>query len=291
MLHRLHRLSYPTEKDFFRKLIRRFSGALTCIESDSELIARACILPDLEWEETKTYSEGVSSTLTKSLKSVVTVGGLRASDLTGVFGIFKGITERASRDSATPAISLEDLAKWASEQSALIANLEITSQEKYECARRVLYLGGSTADLPIALTSSGWKSDQRLSEWASSIQQIVLVDHRRLRQWEEKFGEVELLDNVLVTDTSHGDFCQLKFSGSIRRWPQSRFPDFPELLNIYKSTLASAVVSTLARAWSASADEILRTSGRDALRLCEREIARSQKISLRDRSYSLRRPD
>ena len=51
---------------------------------------------------------------------VVTVGGLRTSELYGIVGILVGTTTKLARDISIPIIDEVSIAKWASEQAKLI---------------------------------------------------------------------------------------------------------------------------------------------------------------------------
>jgi len=126
-------------------------------DSDGVPVGRACIgLGDRR-------RSGVS---TAPLRGTVTVGGLAACDLRGIAGVLSGTSERAARDYATPIVSGEILAAWATEQALLVPSLYDSPEDQMDCATVIKRCGGQTAGLPVAKYERAYVSMEEISAMA-----------------------------------------------------------------------------------------------------------------------------
>src|SRR5207248_2397326 len=82
----------------------------------SMLFGRACVYP-------------IPSFYRKA--GVVTVGGFRATEISGIAGLLVGEAQTVSRDSALPIVPSAVLRHWASEQATLLAASELSAREKH----------------------------------------------------------------------------------------------------------------------------------------------------------------
>jgi hypothetical protein len=109
---------------------------------DGVTVGRACI-------GLRGYHKGGVRPLS-ALQGVVTVGGLRACNLSGIAGVLLGSSERAARDYAIPIVSASALSEWATEQALIVPRLYGNPEDQMECAVIIRRCGGQTAKLPVA---------------------------------------------------------------------------------------------------------------------------------------------
>jgi hypothetical protein len=93
----------------------------------------------------------------------IVVGGLRASDLESINGVLVGRETTVARDEAEAIVSVQELARWATEQASLLGDLPATPHLKAKAAKVVLNCGGDIGELPFARWNRSWvaRSDLR----------------------------------------------------------------------------------------------------------------------------------
>ncbi|HMI08129.1 MAG TPA: hypothetical protein VK528_11320 [Flavobacterium sp.] len=139
---RIQRLFYIS--DFVRPIYRKSNHS-------EEMIARATILKRLPVNND--YSG----------RGIVSVGGLTQSILNRFPGIWVGRNEVASRSTAAPICTYEEVYQWLLEQYELIASAsKLSEEELIEAAILLCSFGVSCKKLPIAKTSSGWRTYEEL---------------------------------------------------------------------------------------------------------------------------------
>ena len=106
---------------------------------------------------------------------VVTVGGLRTSQLNGIVGILVGTTTKLARDISIPIIDEESIAKWASEQAKLIKKSFKENRNMH--AEIIRSCGGDVNDLEIAYSNYGWMNYQQIVERYIQYEEIILLDN------------------------------------------------------------------------------------------------------------------
>ena len=187
----------------------------------------------------------------------VTIGGLRSSRLANIEGIFVGETMTASRNSAIPVITKEQLALWATEQAKLISSSQSEDSMKAKCAEVVLECGGDIGSLPIVC----WGS----SDWLNSEQlRTRLLDKTEFAVcFDGEFNYDEDYDDVLPRDFKSSfeinrDIAIVtKHDGSIlsiggQPWPRSLTG---RSLGWGVSNLSVEVRRVLSEAWGESIEE------------------------------------
>jgi len=187
---------------------------------------------------------------------VVTVGGLRTSELNGIMGILVGTTTKLARDISTPIIDEVSIAKWASEQAKLIKKPMKFSENLL--AEIISSCGGDVNDLPIAYSNDGWMNYKQIVERYPLYEEIILLNDIKYNQEMkdiEKIGYylkckdnvIELEDNVIV----------------VSQKPKTLIygvPDWPFHKESVKLTLYDLVIKALSEAWSLSVEEIIEAS-------------------------------
>ena len=181
----------PKTRDYNRPLARVHSGLLRqIVEEDGRLVGRAAL--DLG---------GYGGF--RAAGAVISVGGLRLSDLRSVSGWLLGTPARATRDSAHIEASGVALTVWAKGQRDLVAALRLPDRAKYSAAENLVGLGIDMGDLPIARIGDDYLTRSQVIEWAARRDIIILLDSDDL----DEFGRLQRVDfyvGVLATSLTSG---------------------------------------------------------------------------------------
>ena len=107
----------------------------------------------------------------------ISVGGLRATNLSFIRGVLIGRETTVSRNEAVILAPPDVLTKWASEQATLINEASLSDEEKVRGAEVVLLFGGEIGDLPFAKWKGEWISTKEMKEALVDLKEItVLLD-------------------------------------------------------------------------------------------------------------------
>ena len=104
------------------------------------------------------------------------MGGLAASELTGIGGVLVGRTDVVARDHAIPEVPVPVLRVWANEQAVLIAASKLTRDHKLGAAGIVMTCGGFPGKLPICTRGDDYLDADQLAELFSTKHEIVVFD-------------------------------------------------------------------------------------------------------------------
>jgi len=175
--------------------------------NNGTLYGRACIYPTAHY-------------LSKA--GAVTVGGFRATEISGIAGLLVGESLTVSRDSAIPTVPAGLLREWASEQARVIAELNLSDAERQRTAVVVLALGGDATPLPIAVRDGGYLSAVELEDLFHDLEEVVIYGYDEIsheddddvtrRRFNDGFEVVTTL--FLVPDRE-----PVLVSAGERRWP------------------------------------------------------------------------
>ncbi len=227
----------PFERLWPREIPEMAQNLRTLVSSSGDVVGRACIHP--------TYA------------GVVAVGGLRACSMRGISGVLVGRPGATRQATVVPVVERQELARWASEQAALLPALVKEPAEQMACAQIVRACGGRLGALPIAEGSSGWMSEQGIAAWDEVPDEVLLVrDHQSGRGpwWRTK---ITLAPNVLVVRMHLPAILDAR---DPTLWPSEEAPA-AEPWRAVLPTLAGAVLEALARAWGVGLDEVVRSTG------------------------------
>ena len=100
----------------------------------------------------------------ESNKGCVSVSGLRANTLRNICGVLIGEVVKVSRDVAKPLVDSQSLAKWATEQSELIADKIQDEEQQAKSAEVILVCGGDVGSLKILRWGMEWLNRQELRD-------------------------------------------------------------------------------------------------------------------------------
>jgi hypothetical protein len=156
---------------------------------------------------------------------VITVGGLRASTLTGICGLLTGQTSVAARDEAAPSCSPVALHRWAQRQVQLLS-AHADRKTQWTFADALARFGADVTALAAGNYKGKYLSIPELATLFRTSSHVFLVDQVIPEEWEDEFPDPV----VVIEERSRLDHPLKKFRGS----------------------LADQVVAALARSWRVS---------------------------------------
>ena len=130
-----------------------------------------------------------------SFEGVVTVDGFQHCSLRGVHGLLAGSATVASRNSAIPLATAEQMARWATDQASLLGQLD--DDDAAHAARTIISAGGMAKQLPVARTCAGWLRYEQLVTFVRDLNEVLLVEI----DWsslEPFLAHLELKPNVIA---------------------------------------------------------------------------------------------
>lgn len=212
-------------------------------DAENNVVARACIV--------------TNNHMKKTLSGIVTVGGLYSCTTSGLFGIFIGKPNTASRNDAEPIVNIQELQRWAAEQSQLVSKIYNEYDDLVGCASIIRSIGADPGNLPIAYSTNGWKNSEEILKWANKYNEVILLQDAAYWLQNQECNEFKLNENVLVVDVGvHGILNSIN---SHLRWPIS-INEYSEEFWFHKRTLVGLVIEILAKSWSVSLEELLSAS-------------------------------
>jgi hypothetical protein len=229
-----------------REVIQTLAANMSTIERDGIPLARICLLPREFFSLVSDFERGC-----------ITVGGLRASSSNQLGGVIAGETTVASRMHGIPLITAPESLAWAAEQADLVKATTTDEVILMEVAEVLHLLGGQTEDLPVAETAAGWLTANDLVTWASSKDEVLILEHSHLRTLRRNVGDIDLDERVIALTTYPPDLISEDIDTS-RQWPGTPLP--PELTSYWWRwdyySLVGLMLLALAEAWSRDADEL-----------------------------------
>ncbi|MCD4846236.1 MAG: ATP-binding protein, partial [Methanosarcinales archaeon] len=228
LLKRVIRLKNIDNHSLTQEYLNILKNHLQLLKNSSgEIVGRACIFNSNSHGK-YLYNYGI-----------VTVGGFRASELSGIVGILLGEPYRASRDIAIPIIEQNILGEWATKQAGLIVTVLSDSERLSNIASVIKCLGGYTGDLPIALSSKGWVSSKDISECKNTPEEVIIVQDASLSLAQKEKGKIILNDNVYAVNVGKPGIFQGSRSSFID-WPEFEIGHNDEYWQFYIYTLVSS---------------------------------------------------
>jgi len=198
---------------------------------------------------------------------VVTVGGLRASTLSGIAGILVGFPLRASRDSAMPFAGSVQMARWATGQAEALANENLDPMIQAEAAKTLVTCDGKVSRLHIAYSAVGWLTPTTLRDFLRKKQKVRIISGEtfRFRVW---FAEIDLDEDVLVISDRNsnilfgGEPSRAKLLALFENWPNISH-SFSERLgarllwNYEVGTPRACLLEAACEAWNADLRDVV----------------------------------
>ena len=175
------------------RLLARVSGA--AFENKEKTSKKPSRLRNLTGLDGTIYGRAMveTSTFRNREKGCISVGGLRASDISLIRGVLIGQAITVSRNKAATAAPVEVLAAWASEQATLICDASLTDEDKARGAEVILLFGGKIGSLPVARWRGEWLSTEEIKELLAASEEVaVLLDYTF--EYDEELDDVHPKD-------------------------------------------------------------------------------------------------
>ncbi len=236
------------EKQFLSKI----SKNMTLIkEDDGSIVGRLLI-----------YMEEYFKKDRISLKGFVTIGGISASELSGLIGVLIGKSARASRDIGVPIVSNKKLKEWASNQAVLLSKLSLDTKTEIECAAVVRNCGGNTSTLKIAYHKNGIINYDQLKEIIkqTNLNKYIVVQDAAISNYEHKNKcKIDFLINVFWVSSGTPVILQTKSIDHYILWPkQETGLDLDEWF--HARSLKGLIIEAFSEISGKTVDEILEYS-------------------------------
>nr|WP_319564593.1 hypothetical protein [uncultured Rhodoferax sp.] len=252
----LNRLTGPLKRGKSSKeyslALTHAAAALRLVKDDrGEPIGRCCV--------TAHSPTLFASSYFHSIEGVVTVGGFRANELTGIAGILTGTSSTAARNIAVPDIHKEVLSSWATEQ----ADLAVKKMRDYvwlaDIASTIRSLGGSTQKLPCAEGVFGWMSPSDIAVRYAKFDEVLLVQDASVSLARRHLTDLVLMPNVLAINV--GLRPVLYSRDNVTDWPElNNAIEIPKDWQFALQTLEGSVIEALTEAWGCSLLSVLAAS-------------------------------
>ena len=192
---------------------------------------------------------------------IVTLGGLRSCELTGLIGIFKGKPARASRDIGIPIISFENLERWATTQARALYNLKLDFETQIECSSVIRVCGGSTEDLKVAYHKTGCLSYPEMKGVISKLDfsKFYIVHDAAIRIYEHDHNcTIDMNQDVIWVAMGTPGILQTRNTEHFIWWPEKGafFGDD----ETFSASLEGLTTQALCEHWECSIPEITSSS-------------------------------
>lgn len=214
-------------------------------EEDDTIVGRACFC----------LVENVRKG--NAISGMVTVDGFGTTELTGIIGVLKGNTEKASRDIAIPVLSQKALDRWIEEQAKLMVSKDLSVEEQIEMASFACALSMKTTDLKIARWKDNYVNYSQIVEIVKTqkYEQYYLVHDATVHIWErDEKKQLDLADNVFVCAMGCPGILQTGKVHAYVRWPSFRTKSARKF---ECAVVEKQVVEAIAEASNSSLDSIL----------------------------------
>lgn len=217
-------------------------------EKDGTIVGRALIMKE-KYNKDATYN----------LHGIVTVGGFRTTELSGLIGIFIGKSDRAARDIGIPIISNQELKEWASSQARIIKNMSLDLDTEMECSQVVRRCGGSTYDLKVAFYKHNAIAYNEIKKIINDIDYdsyFVFSDSSVSLYQREKNCKIDFHDNTFYAECGAPGILQTKNI--------NKYVDWPNLIDTKdwfdSKTLQGMIIEAFAEVWETTVNDINNVS-------------------------------
>lgn len=234
-----------------RQVITEISKNMNLIkEIDGKIVGRASL-----------YKEEFKHKERFSLNGLVTVGGLRTSELSGIIGILIGTSDRASRDIGVPIITPEKLSEWSTSQGNLLSKLNLNEEDQIECSSFIRSCGGNTSNLKIAFHKSGAITYQQLKDIisANKYEGYIVIQDAAVSIYERNNNcKIDFIENAFWVDVGSRAILQTRNIYDYIEWPtiEKKTKEYW----FANQTLEGLIIEALSTVWNCSIDEIIESS-------------------------------
>ncbi len=200
---------------------------------------------------------------------IITVGGFKATQLAGVFGVLKGYSVRAARDNAVPILTKEELQRWIKGQVSKLSRCEIREEIQINTSGIVRALYGHTEKLFIAYNHLRKAVNYfDIVEYSRDIDtEMIIVQDAAIENYErETKCTINLNSNVLYVDM--GIPGVMRTTDYAIEWPKEEEEGLNERHNHHYDfhykfntrSLEGLVIEAISEAWKCDLAEIYKSS-------------------------------
>ena len=185
----------------------------------------------------------------------VTISGLRASEAHNIQGILLGEPTTVARDAARPLVCKQALARWASRQAQLVADLVLDDEIQAKTAEIVLECGGDIGSLKVIRFGESWLNIEEFDQRLESSSELVVWFEGEI-EYEEDQDKVHPNDFRMNFDQSEDVAIALKYNGSILSLGNSTWPRvLTENKKPNPSNVADFIRNRIYNKWGTEIDE------------------------------------
>lgn len=218
-------------------------------EDDGRIVGRLALYKEEHKKEQKLSIEGK-----------VTIGGMRSSGLTGLFGILIGRSDRASRDVGIPIVTSNKIKEWATNQAYLLSALKLDPITEIECASVIRCLGGNTSKLKIANHKRGPINYEELKSIIreTNYDNYIVIQDAAISNYERVNNcKISYFDNVIWVNVGTPGILQTRNIEHYVEWPKKD----NSLYDWFRSkTLDGLTTDAFSEIWQKTTSEILAVS-------------------------------
>lgn len=181
-------------------------------EESGEIVGRACLYR---------HEIGVHR---ERIRGIVTIDGFSTTESSGIVGVLKGTTERASRDIAVPIVTPNELERWGIEQANLLISINCTDNMQLEIADLYCMLSQKASDIKIALWKSNYVNYNQIVEQVKKkkYSKYIIVHDAAVSNWEHKYNKKIILDeNVYACSMGMPAVLQTRNVYHTNFWPKN----------------------------------------------------------------------
>lgn len=210
-----------------------------------EIVGRACL-----------YCRDVASRKL-SINGLITVDGFVTNELSGIVGVLKGNTERASRDVAIPIVSTSELDRWCMEQAQLLINMHCSEGIQMEIADFYCTLAQSPSGLMIARRKNCFVNFAQIRDLAQQKKhsRYIMVQDAAISLWErDNNKKIDLSENVYVCSMGMPGILQSRKTFSSVSWPRDSLCKHDKL---FCAVVEEQIINAISQGWDCSVDDII----------------------------------
>lgn len=233
-----------------QSLLYEFSKDMSVIIQNDEVVARALIIKE---------TPAIYVKSNRIFKGIVTVGGVRTSELWGMVGIFIGDSERAARDIGIPLVAEKLLQNWASNQAELISKMSLDTDMEMECASIIRSCGGNTKKLKIAYHNGNAINYNEIKEIMKELKSdtYVIFSDTKVQIYErDNKRKIKFIENAFWADCGIPGILQCRDIQRHIFWPET----IKNREWFHSATLQGLIIEALSEIWNTSVNEIIKSS-------------------------------
>lgn len=196
-------------------------------------------------------------------RGILSVGGFAACGLSGIGGILVGVSDRATRDAATPTICPIAFNEWANAQRQELLKKGYDPEILYNLTQTFAALGLDLSGMPIARANSGWVTPEQISKIASTLDEILFIDDLSYGIVGERISELTLKNGVFSMESGVRPIGQSAFDQQ-ETWPPFDGKEKWGKHEFFSRSPQGKIIESIAEGWNSSLTDVLNASTLDS---------------------------